>query len=241
MRTPEVSREAHRLQLGSEGIEYIVVRRRGRRGVRLSVDARGLTLSAPVTLPHSQIEAFLRENGPWVVRNVAKWRTRRVAPQSWNDGAAIPYLGDALVLRHEFSMRPRVELDGGVLRVGLARHGDEAVQAAVTRWYRGAAHAHFNARSFALARESGIEPPRVFVSSARTRWGSCNRAREVRLAWRLLKARAELVDYVICHELAHLAHMDHSQAFWAEVGRLCPEHRRLRVELRATDHLYRTF
>ena len=65
--------------------------------------------------------------------------------------------------------------------------------------------------------------------------------REVRLAWRLVKAPPHLVDYVICHELAHLRHMNHSRAFWGEVERQCPAYRRLRAELLATDHLYRTF
>ena len=53
--------------------------------------------------------------------------------------------------------------------------------------------------------------------------------------------QAELVDYVVCHELAHLRHMNHSAAFWAEVGRQCPGYRGLRERLFATDHLYRSF
>jgi predicted metal-dependent hydrolase len=81
----------------------------------------------------------------------------------------------------------------------------------------------------------------VLISPALTRWGSCNTRREVRLAWRLVKAPPHLVDYVICHELAHLRHMDHSRRFWAEVERQCPDYRRLRAELHASDHLYRTF
>jgi predicted metal-dependent hydrolase len=79
------------------------------------------------------------------------------------------------------------------------------------------------------------------LSGALARWGSCNSRREVRLAWRLVKARGELIDYVICHELAHLRQMNHSRAFWAEVERQCPDYRRLRAELFATDHLYRAF
>jgi predicted metal-dependent hydrolase len=56
-----------------------------------------------------------------------------------------------------------------------------------------------------------------------------------------MKAPPTLIDYVICHELAHLRHMNHSRAFWAEVERQCPGYRELRGELQETDHLYRAF
>jgi predicted metal-dependent hydrolase len=35
--------------------------------------------------------------------------------------------------------------------------------------------------------------------------------------------------------------MNHSSAFWAEVARQCPDFRRRRDALFATDHLYRSF
>jgi hypothetical protein len=236
-----VSRDVHSLALGEGPVEYVLLRRRGRRGVGLKVDADGLAVSAPLGISRSRIEGFLRENERWVVSKLAVWRSRKVPAPSWKEGAALPYLGTSVVLRHAFSVRPRVELDGRELKVGLEAHGEEAVRRAVVGWYRRAALAHFAPRTFALARAGGIDPPRVFVSSARARWGSCNAAREVRLAWRLVKARPELVDYVICHELAHLAHMDHSRAFWAEVARLCPGHRALRAELDASDPHFRSF
>jgi predicted metal-dependent hydrolase len=103
--------------------------------------------------------------------------------------------------------------------------------------------ASISASRVELARAArAVSRPRdVMISSAMARWGSCNSRHEVRLAWRLAKAPPELADYVICHELAHLRHMNHSAAFWAEVERQCPGHRELRKRLFATDHLYRSF
>jgi len=60
------------------------------------------------------------------------------------------------------------------------------------------------------------------ISSTSGGWGSCSSQGVVRLNWRLVQAPPAILDYVIAHELAHLLHMNHSKAFWAEVERLYP-------------------
>ena len=44
-------------------------------------------------------------------------------------------------------------------------------------------------------------------------------------SWRLIMAPAAVLDYVVAHEVAHLAEMNHSPRFWAVVQRLCPDYR----------------
>jgi hypothetical protein len=236
-----VSRDLHCLLLGEKDVEYVLVRRRGRRGLGLRVDHGGLTVSAPLSMPLARIEALVRESDRWVLRKLAEWSARRIPAIEWRDGEKLPYLGRPLRLTLARAPRNCVALGDGELRAGLRDPSPRAVQRAVVAWYKRAAAAHLAQRTFALARIAGLSPPRVMLSSALSRWGSCNVRREIRLAWRLVKAPPALVDYVICHELAHLRHMNHSRAFWAEVERQCPDYRQLRKQLLETDHLYRSF
>ena len=236
-----VSSDVHRLMLGGEQLEYVLVRRRGRRGVGLKVDETGLTVSAPVTMPLSRVEGYVRESERWVVRKVEEWRSRRVPDATFNEGSRLPFMGNFIVLRVEPATRNQAELIGIELVAAVRHAAEDSVRRTVVGWYKRMAAAHLSQRVMALSLAAGLTPPRFILSSAMGRWGSCNTRREVRLAWRLMKARRELIDYVVCHELAHLRHMNHSAAFWAEVEKQCPDYRRLRAELFATDHLYRAF
>jgi hypothetical protein len=235
-----VSRDPRAIALAGERIDYVLVRRRGRRGVGLKVDEGGLTVSAPATMSQARVEALVRESERWVLRKIAEWKSKRVPVVSWRDGSALPWLGGGLVLRLAAGA-PRVEAEGGDLRVTVRALDEAAIRRSVIAWYKRGARDYLGRRLLALSHAARLVPPRFLLSSALARWGSCNSKREVRLAWRLAKAPPALVDYVICHELAHLRHMNHSAAFWAEVERQCPDYRRLRSELFATDHIYRAF
>ena len=68
-----------------------------------------------------------------------------------------------------------------------------------------------------FAKLYGYSYERCRLTHANTRWGSCSSNRTISLNIGLMNVPAALQDYVILHELAHLNHMDHSAAFWAEV------------------------
>ena len=70
------------------------------------------------------------------------------------------------------------------------------------------------------------------LSHAATRWGSCSSTRTISLNIGLMQIPEPLRDYVIIHELAHLNHMDHSEAFWREVGSHDPRYKEHRKKLK---------
>ena len=79
-------------------------------------------------------------------------------------------------------------------------------------------------RLLELAARHGLTVRRVTVRNQRTRWGSCSRRGTISLNWRLIQTPSFVQDYIHLHELAHLIEMNHSEKFWRQVERLCPDY-----------------
>lgn len=78
----------------------------------------------------------------------------------------------------------------------------------------------------------GFRYGRVSVRNQKSRWGSCSTKGNLSFNWKLLLLPPELSDYVIVHELCHLAEHNHSEAFWVQVARTIPDHRDIRRALK---------
>lgn len=207
-----------------------LLRRARRRSIGFQVDDDGLTVSAPRWVSLKDIEAAIAEKQRWIRAKLQQWQAlrerRRAAPRiRWGDGAALPFLGGTLTLRlcGAASDAGAGLAVGGELRLALdAGSSANAVRDAVEAWMKSRARQVLGERIEALARQGGVRPLGWRLSSARTRWGSCNEDGRIMLNWRLLFYGPDVVDYVVAHELAHLAELNHSPRFWAEVARLLP-------------------
>jgi predicted metal-dependent hydrolase len=198
------------------------------------VDEHGLTVSAPWRSSERRIVGVIRDAEAWVLKKLDVWSALPARAQSWMQGDKVRYLGRdlSLDLTQDAIATLATLQDGDRLQIALAdpAHTD-SVKAAVVKWYRRHAQSNFAGRIGELASRLDLPTPRLFLSSARTRWGSCNVKREVRLNWRLIQAAQPTIDYVVVHELAHLIEMNHSRRFWKLVASVCPHYREACAEL----------
>jgi predicted metal-dependent hydrolase len=221
--------QVRHILLGARIVDYRLIRS-SRRTLGMTIDQRGLRVGASPRTPLADIERFLRANAAWVLKKLDQWHghgeTRHLAIC---DGALIPVLGDACAVRIEPGAN-RVRWDERAL-ILLARP-DADLRQLVRRALRARALEVFTARAAHYAAQLNRPLPRIALSNAQTRWGSCSEKTGIRLSWRLIHAPSRLIDYVVAHEMAHLVEMNHSPRFWKVVERLCPDYRTARTELR---------
>jgi predicted metal-dependent hydrolase len=114
----------------------------------------------------------------------------------------------------------------------LPASGEPArLRALLQRWLACRALETFEPRLAQVAADMGVRYARLQIRRQRTRWGSCSTRGTISLNSCLLFQRPEVVRYLMVHELAHVAHMNHSARFWRHVARFEPGWRELDREL----------
>jgi len=72
----------------------------------------------------------------------------------------------------------------------------------------------------------------VTIRNQKTRWGSCSKRGNLNFNYKILFLTPEQQNYIIVHELCHLAHMNHGPKFWALVAECVPEYKTIRSEIK---------
>jgi predicted metal-dependent hydrolase len=232
----------HSLTLtNGETISYLL-ERRPRRTVGLKITEKGLVVHAPKRIFEFQLNQILQEKSNWILNKLQAREANQVEKIQWVDGEHLLYLGNDIQLSvSQSSSNKALVFDQNSLNVACLQTNNHAlVSRKVIQWYRKQAALDFARRLEILSAKLGVPTPPLTISNARSRWGSCNSRGEVRLSWRLLQAPPHIINYVICHELAHLKQMNHSAKFYAVLESLFPNYKAVEKELKAlSPHLHR--
>lgn len=206
--------------------ELIVRLRRSARARRmvLRVPREGgeAVLTIPTHAPAAEGRAFAESRRDWLRQAML----RRPPPQSVRAGALVPIEGVALCLTP--APVRRVQPQGDMLLIPEAQPAGPVVAA----WLRHLAGIRLRAACDRHALALGRPWRAMSLRDTRSRWGSCTHDGRLMFSWRLAMAPPEVLDYVAAHEVAHLAHMDHSPRFWATVEALLPRHASQRAWLK---------
>ena len=176
--------------------------------MRLAPDGSEVRITMPRWTRTADALAFVQERTDWLELQLAKLP----APVEIADGATIHYCGAPLELRHSEGTSRRVRIEDGILALGGPA---TSLGPRLRRWLESEARTLMaQDLAFFCTRAQQAEP-RLMLSSAQRRWGSCAHGGTIRINWRLVMAPDFVRRSVVAHEVTHLVHFDHSPRFHA--------------------------
>jgi predicted metal-dependent hydrolase len=215
------------------------LRRTQRRVLRIEVCPSGnVVVFAPLGEERSRIEERVKRKRPWIFRKldrVLSWPLR-TPERHFVSGETHLLLGKQYRLSVEQSDKPDVRIEGTRLKVFTRRADDQMnCRRLVTKFYSALAHSVFNERLHAVAPpfiRRGLDMPALVVRQMSKRWGSYTSAGRIVLNVDLVRANPMLIDYVICHELAHGFYSGHGKEWRSLLSTIMPdwEARKTRLE-----------
>ena len=199
---------------GNPPIAITLRRNRRLRRISLRVSRRSgqVTLSLPSFTPEAEALAFAGLKEDWLRRVLEG----RLPPRAPAPGGMLTVEGIETPL-----------LAGGTRGVrrtgaGLVLPDDGRNGPRLAAWLKVLARDRLAAASDRHAAVLGRGYKAITLRDTRSRWGSCAPDGRLMYSWRLAMAPPEVLDYVAAHEVAHLAEMNHSAAFWTVVAGLLP-------------------
>ncbi|MGH8461836.1 MAG: M48 family metallopeptidase [Stenotrophobium sp.] len=240
--------ETQKLQFDLFDDRYQVIERVSAkaRNIRIEVRSRReVVLVIPRRASRQAAREFLAAREDWIKQKLAELQLRggdaALDPQrmNWDNRDRIPLRGvDTPVRLSAASLRGislRLEAGGIDVFCPSALLGDRRKLEQALR--QGLQHQARQDALRLLAEEStrlGLRYGELRIADQKSLWGSCAANGNISLSWRLVMAPPAVFRYVVVHELCHVRHHDHSDAFWALVARQMPDYDQHRSWLR--DH-----
>ncbi|MFU8865186.1 MAG: M48 family metallopeptidase [Rhodobacterales bacterium] len=182
-----------------------------------------VTLTCPLRTSDREALSFAHEKADWLRRHLME----QPKQAGIGIGGEIPFAGATLrIAQGEGRL---VQVHGDLLLVPGA---PDRAAARIAGFLKQTARDRLAAASDHYATLLGRPYTRLTLRDTRSRWGSCTADGGLMYSWRLVMAPPEVLAYVAAHEVAHLAEMNHSDAFWSVVTKLYGDYRAPRRWLR---------
>ncbi|MBO1906556.1 M48 family metallopeptidase [Microvirga sp. 3-52] len=233
------------LTVGTTDISYTLKRSGAARRARITVTPGAVEVVVPTSATDDEIAGVLhrrRERLLDQTRSMASRVTMTPKVAHFVTGAKIPYRGRLMRLRDEPSDGSFVEVSFrngflvGCPRAMLETSRDPLIESALRLWLRKRLREDVTAFVRQHGEPNGLKPTRLEIKSQKHLWGSCGRDRVVNLNWQLIFAPKTVLEYAVVHELCHLRHRTHDQAFWNLVGSILPDWESRKTWLDRNEH-----
>lgn len=221
----------HFVLYGDERLEFTrVIRRSESTRVMIQVNPDcTIVVNAPETASQQEVELAVVKRASWISKQLHKFKHQNafVLLRTYVSGESHFYLGRRYILKvnTDKGTTQNVKLLRGKIEVNVKTSSPDKIKALLQDWYKDRAREIFNTRLEVLLQKTPwvSEKPHIRIMRMATQWGSCSPHGQLTLNPHLVKASRECIDYVLLHELCHLAEHNHSDRFYRLMEQTMPK------------------
>lgn len=201
----------------------IVVKRRARKTVSISIDVKGnISVLCPYKYSNKNINKLLEEKKQWIQATISKINDKLINNQDFYLYKKIMFLGETYEIVDK----------GKFLLIGehsIKKNINSNIKNVVKKWLISQANSVIIKRLDIISNYTNVNYKEATIGSARKKWGSCNSLKCINLNFRLISLPIFCIDYVCLHELMHINQMNHSKNFWLSVEKFCPNYKQIKA------------
>jgi predicted metal-dependent hydrolase len=196
-----------------------------------------VVVQAPNTASPEAVLAAVKKRARWIYNQLKIFRAQleHSQPRRFVSGESHYYLGKQYVLKviESNDHLPCVKLLRGKVEVVCSKKSGETVKSLLDTWYKERAKEVLHRRLEAMLEQTlwVKKLPPLRVQAMQKQWGSCSPSGRLTLNTHLVKAPRECIDYVILHELCHLAEHNHSKKFYRLMTQVMPNWEKVKAKL----------
>ncbi|GAF60921.1 putative predicted metal-dependent hydrolase [Psychrobacter sp. JCM 18903] len=223
--------------------------------IKVHPDQR-VVATAPIDASEEVIHNAMMKRARWIWQSLQDFAKQQdhVLPKRYVSGETQFYLGRRYVLKvitdaeANDVINSTVKLSRGKLNVELSqsdsRLDDEEraalVKSLIDKWYKNKFRSISRERLEALLHKASWvdSSPSIKLMTMKKQWGSCSIKGNLILNPHLIKAPKECIDYVILHELCHIAEHNHSENFWRLLTQVMPNWKEVKARLDGMAEFY---
>ena len=207
-------------------IEYSL-QKSARKTASIYIERDGsVSLLVPESLDERQIEELIENKRRWIYTSLAEWNDLNSAgvQRSFVNGQGFLYLGRSYRLKIVDEQDLPLKLLNGHFCLRRSEL-NEKTESVFRKYYRTKGSELIPQRIAKFQDRMGVTTGVIRIQELGNRWGSCTNNGSVSFHWKCLMGPLSIIDYIVVHELAHLKHPNHSDAFWNEVDKVMPDYR----------------
>jgi len=199
---------------------YKIVRTE-RKSIALVIDnTANLVVRAPNKASDNEIANYVEDKKRWInekQHHVSIFGEKH-SSVIIETGESIMYLGNSYTIILKSISDVQCESNNILIPSGYTKED-------LILWLKAEAKTILSERVTRYASLMGTCYPRINITEARARWGSCGNKGNLNFAWRLIMCPMSAIDYVVVHELSHIVYKNHNSGFWARVKTVIPNYR----------------